>query len=281
MATTLSLNGIEAVIGLLTGLLVGASSIGSGSVVTPLLLLLTRVPTGTVIGTSLALAAGTKLFGYVAHRRLGHIHHGLGAAVIAGTVPGSAVAALLVAGLGRTALPVIPARQAVGVLLVLLSGLLFLARRSSGLRAQEAAPVRIAARTTPVRGKLALVTGAAVSLVVTLTSIGSGGLLMLAFLLWRPALGFSRTTGQKAESLPLCSLVGTATFCGLVATLLGTLAHLALNNISGRLLAQLAAGSVPGVVLGARLSRKIPEHYYTAGVAGLNLLLGLRLAWAG
>jgi len=275
-------NGIGAVIiGLLTGFLVGASAIGSGSLVTPLLLLLTPVPTGTAIGTSLALAAGTKLFGYVAHHRMGHIHHRLGAMVIAGALPGTAAAALLLAGLRRSTLAAIPARQAVGVLLVLLAGLLLLAPRCGRLFAQKGPAARARTRGTTMPGTAALLTGAAVSLVVTLTSIGSGGLLMLCFLLWRPVPGSSRMSEQEAGRLPLCSLVGTATLCGLVATLFGTLAHIALDNINGRLLAELASGSLPGVLLGARLSRRIPEGYYTAGIAGLNLLLGLRLAWAG
>ncbi len=261
------MNGFEVVIGLLTGMLVGASAVGSGSLVTPLLLLLTSVPAGAAVGTSLALAAGTKLVGYLAHRQMGHVNLGLGKWLIAGALPGAAVAALLLIGLRGMALPAGQARHLLGALLVVLAIQLLATCRRSNLLAAESLPVEpLRSSRTDLRGR-ALLVGAAVSLVVTLTSVGSGGLLMLALLLWRPVW--------------LRELVGTATWYGLVATLLGTLAHLAIHNVDPVLLGKLAAGSVPGVLLGARLTRLIPERYYQAGIGSLNLALGLRLVLAG
>lgn len=260
------------VIGLLTGALVGASSIGSGSLVTPLLLLFTTVPAGSAIGTSLALASGTKLVGYLAHRRMGHIDHRLGLWLILGAIPGTLVAGLGLAALRQFALPPSSMRHFVGLLLVVLALALFVVQYRCTRAGQSGAdPLP---RKTRVEPHHALIVGAAISLVVTLTSIGSGGLLMMALLLWRPVA----PAGSRA---PLCGLVGTAILYGLVATMLGAGAHLALSNIDGRLLLQLAAGTVPGVLLGAQMSRLIPERYYQTGVAGLNLVLGLRLALAG
>jgi uncharacterized membrane protein YfcA len=267
------MNGIGVLIGLVSGTVVGASAIGSGSLVIPLLLLFTPASAGTVVGTSVALATVTKLAGYLSHRRLGNVHLGLGRWLILGAVPGTAAAALLLSRVQDVVLVNGQARQLFGLLLIALALVLLAATaRPFSLaapqppRQEPASPA--SSEPEPVGRDMrvfALLVGAAISFTVTLTSIGSGGLLMLALLLWRPAW--------------LGQLVGTAIFYGLIATLFGTVAHLALGNIDPYLLAPLAAGSIPGVLFGSRLTRRIPEVYYQTGIAALNLALGLRLAW--
>lgn len=259
------MTGVGVVIGLLTGTLVGASAIGSGSLVLSLLLLLTPIPAATAVGTCLALATGTKLVGYLTHRQMGHVNLGLGKWLIAGAVPGAIVAATVLLALRDAAISPVRTRQAVGVLLALMAVALLLAP----LLIREAK----SSGSVPTRGR-ALLIGAGVALVVGVTAIGSGGLLMLALLLWRQNSSASEGTERSHPEL-----VGTTIFYGLAATLLGALAHLAVQNVDMSLLAQLAAGSVPGVLIGTRLTRLIPERFYQLGVAGLNLVLGLRLAW--
>ena len=265
------MNGIGVLIGLVSGTVVGASAIGSGSLVIPLLLLFTPASAGTVVGTSVALATVTKLAGYLSHRRLGNVHLGLGRWLILGAVPGTAAAALLLSRVQDVVLVNGQARQLFGLLLIMLALVLLAATARPFSLATPGPPSEQPASEQPEPvGRdmrvFALLVGAAISFAVTLTSIGSGGLLMLALLLWRPAW--------------LGQLVGTATFYGLIATLFGTVAHLALGNIDLYLLAPLAAGSIPGVLFGSRLTRRIPEVYYQAGIAALTLALGLRLAWA-
>ena len=265
------MNGIGVLIGLVSGTVVGASAIGSGSLVIPLLLLFTPASAGTVVGTSVALATVTKLAGYLSHRRLGNVHLGLGRWLILGAVPGTAAAALLLSRVQDVVLVNGQARQLFGLLLIMLALVLLAATARPFSLATPGPPSEQPASEQPEPvGRdmrvFALLVGAAISFAVTLTSIGSGGLLMLALLLWRPAW--------------LGQLVGTATFYGLIATLFGTMAHLALGNIDLYLLAPLAAGSIPGVLFGSRLTRRIPEVYYQTGIAALTLALGLRLAWA-
>lgn len=264
---------IPVLIGLLTGTLVGASAIGSGSLVTPLLLLLTPVPAGAAIGTSLALASLTKLAGFAAHRQQGNVHGGLSAWLIAGALPGAVLAGLLLER-WQQAVSAAQMRSVVGVLLMALALVLLLASARSVSASAEASEEEPGAPAPlPGRTRLqAFVVGGVVALVVTLTSVGSGGLLLLVLLLWTPAC-------TRSASAWLGKLVGTTTVYGLAATLLGGAAHLVMRNVDPALLALLAAGSIPGVLVGSRLTRWIPERYYQAGIGGLNLLLGLRLAW--
>ena len=65
---------MEILIGLITGLLIGLTGTGGGVMLTPLLMLLTPLPTVTIIGTGLLTGAATKLVGAVEHRRLGQVH---------------------------------------------------------------------------------------------------------------------------------------------------------------------------------------------------------------
>ena len=267
------MTGVEVLIGLMTGMLVGASAIGSGSLVTPLLLLWTAVPAPVAIGTSLALATGTKLSGYIAHRHLGHVDFKLGTWLLAGAIPGTIAAVFVLVPLKATLLPSDGGRQIVGLLLMVLAALLFWTpQRQAGSGGDAAVEEQAAPEPSRVIGKRGSLVGALVSFIVTLTSVGSGGLLMLALMLWQPKSGRRYTPG---------SLVGTVTFYGLVVTVLGAGAHVALNHVDFVLLAGLLAGSVPGVLLGARFTRLIPERYYQKGIAGLNLALGLRLALIG
>ena len=149
-------------------------------------------------------------------------------------MPGTVVAVVVLSSLQHVALPGGHARQLFGVLLVVLAIVLLAATTRPASLATPSPPTDEPQGANGTNGDMrawALLVGTAVSFVVTLTSIGSGGLSMLALLLWRPAW-----VGQ---------LVGTATFYGLVAALFGTVAHLALHTIDPYLLAQLAAGSIP------------------------------------
>ncbi len=111
-------------------------------------------------------------------------------------------------------------------------------------------------------GKLAAV-GAIVGFLVAMTSVGSGSLLMIALLVLVP--------------LPLGSLIGTDILFGLVTTALAGSLHWEMGNFNAGLFLLLVAGEVPGVIIGSRLSRRIPERYITWLFSILYFSLGARL----
>jgi uncharacterized membrane protein YfcA len=111
-------------------------------------------------------------------------------------------------------------------------------------------------------GKLAAV-GAIVGFLVAMTSVGSGSLLMIALLVLVP--------------LPLGSLVGTDILFGLVTTALAGSLHWEMGNFNASLFLLLVAGEVPGVIIGSRLTRRIPERYITWLFSILYFSLGARL----
>ena len=76
-------------VGLLTGLLVGMTGMGGGSLMTPILVFLFGIPPSTAIGTDIAHGAAFKTVGAVQHRRMGNVRARLAGWMLVGSVPAS------------------------------------------------------------------------------------------------------------------------------------------------------------------------------------------------
>ncbi len=76
-------------IGLFSGLLVGASSVGSGSVIMLLLLIFVRSSPATLVGTDIIHAVLLTGVAGLAHMRLGNVDAGVVLPLLIGSIPGS------------------------------------------------------------------------------------------------------------------------------------------------------------------------------------------------
>ena len=76
-------------LGLLTGVLVGMTGMGGGSLMTPLLVFLFGVPPSTAIGTDIAHGAAFKSVSAVQHRRMGNVRARLAGWMLLGSAPAS------------------------------------------------------------------------------------------------------------------------------------------------------------------------------------------------
>ncbi|HET8587791.1 MAG TPA: sulfite exporter TauE/SafE family protein, partial [Candidatus Limnocylindria bacterium] len=77
--------------GLGVGLLVGATGMGGGSLMTPLLILAFGINPVVAVGTDLAYAAVTKTVGGWRHLRAGTVHMGLAVWLAVGSCPGALI----------------------------------------------------------------------------------------------------------------------------------------------------------------------------------------------
>ena len=77
--------------GLLTGLLVGMTGMGGGSLMTPILVFIFGIPPSTAIGTDIAHGAVFKTVGAAQHRRMGNVRARLAGWMLVGSVPASLV----------------------------------------------------------------------------------------------------------------------------------------------------------------------------------------------
>ena len=89
--------------------------------------------------------------------------------------------------------------------------------------------------------------GALLGVLVSLSSIGAGAIGATLIMLLYPRLGSHRIVGTDiAHAVPL--------------TLVAGIGHATLGHIDWSLLGALLFGSIPGIWLGARLTRRMPER---------------------
>jgi hypothetical protein len=94
-----------------------------------------------------------------------------------------------------------------------------------------------------------------------LTSIGSGSL-TTAFL--------SAGTDEEGQKI-----VGTVVVHTMILTLAAGAAHLAMGQVDPGLTLSLLAGSIPGVILGSRVTLKVPEPLLREALASILLILSI------
>jgi uncharacterized protein len=110
---------------------------------------------------------------------------------------------------------------------------------------------------------IAVVLGAAGGYIVGLTSVGSGTFFALIMLLVFP--------------LTAAKIVGTDIFHAAALLWVAGLAHLLHGNVDLGAMSWLLLGSIPGILLGSRLTVRLPERSLRVGLATVLLASGVRL----
>ena len=243
-------------IGFIVGILVGATSTGGGALLTPALVLVARVPPSIAIGSDVLIAAGMKLVGggFYALRR--EVHWQTVARLAAGSLPGAAVGIAILNRLPGDQLDLWLTR-ALGCVLIAAGTALFLRVRFAD---------RFHPRRMPPAGAtvgLGFLTG----VLVSMTSVGSGSLLLCVLALGYPLA--ARTS------------VGTDLVHALVLSSAATVGHAAAGRVDVALAGAVLVGGIPGVLAGARLATAVPERPLRAGLAVVLFVLGVQLAVFG
>jgi uncharacterized membrane protein YfcA len=108
------------------------------------------------------------------------------------------------------------------------------------------------------------VVGAIVGFLVGLTSVGSGTLVIVSLLFL-----FPRWQSKQ--------FVGTDVFHAALLVSAASLAQFAVGNVNVPMMLSLLLGSVPGVLLGSRLTLRFPEQMLRLSLASVLLLSGAKL----
>ncbi|MGH3065755.1 MAG: sulfite exporter TauE/SafE family protein [Gaiellaceae bacterium] len=247
-------------VGLFTGVLVGMTGMGGGSLMTPLLVFLFGVPPTTAIGTDIAHGAAFKTVSAVHHRRMGNVRARLAGWMLIGSAPMSVLGVWV--GVQLTERYGDDIESTMGQ--VLGAALLF---GAAGLIAKSV--IRTQAVGKPRwrlnrRDKIAaVVIGVFGGFIVGLTSVGSGVFFGLTLLVIFP---------MRAHRV-----VGTDIFHAAALLYVAGAAHWAAGNIDFGILFWLLLGSIPGVLFGGRLTVAIPEHWLRLLLAGVLGLAGIKL----
>ena len=249
--------------GFVVGVVVGFTGVGGGALMTPLLVLLFGVAPQTAVGTDLLFAAVTKSFGGWVHGTRGSIDWVVLRRLAAGSVPAAA--------LTLVALNYLPdQRQAAALLLPALGVALALTSVAMVFQPSLHRLGQKLRTTTPDRFKraqpgLTVIAGAILGFLVTLTSVGAGalGVVMLVYL--------------YPYRLTPAKLVGTDIAHAIPLTLVAGLGHWHLGNVDFALLGMLLVGSIPGIIVGSRLSVGVNHVYVRRAIAIMLAIIGAKI----
>ena len=124
--------------------------------------------------------------------------------------------------------------------------------------------LRMEARLERRRAALTVAAGALLGLLVTLSSVGAGAIGSAMLLFLRPRLPARRLVGSDiAHAVPL--------------TLAAATGHALLGHVDWSLVGFLLLGSVPGIWLGAQLTRFLPDTLTRIGTAAALVLAAARV----
>lgn len=262
--------------GALVGFVVGATGVGGGSLMTPLLTLGFGVPAQVAVGTDLLFAAITKSGGAWAHARRGNVEWSITGWLVAGSLPATLLTLAAVHALQPdAALFAAIVRRTLGFALLATASALLLKEQIQAFGARFAArgERRSALAAVTVIGYLptgpartarppaTMATGAAIGTLVTLTSVGAGVIGVVALFFLYPLLPARQIVGADiAHAVPLTAAAG--------------LGHAALGTVDWSLLGWLLIGSLPAIHVGAALAHRLPERR-------LRLLLSTMLVGIG
>jgi hypothetical protein len=252
--------------GFAVGLIVGLTGVGGGSLMTPVLIFFFGIKPHLAIGTDLLFAAFTKMGGTVSMARQRLVPWRVVGQLCAGSIPAAILALWALKELGPAsaqAQRIMTTTLGFALLLTAAATLYKVVAFSRQRQAAEQALRQANAEqaTRPRHWSLPVLLGAVIGTLVTFTSVGAGAIGVTVLLLVYPLLPLPRIIGADiAYAVPL--------------TLVAGLGHASLGSVDWGLLAQLLAGSLPGIWLGSRLVTRTPERL-------IRSALSILLAWAG
>lgn len=248
-------------LGLFVGFLTGLTGMGGGALMTPALIFLGLARPSLAVGTDLVWNALTRGVGSIVHIRQRTVDNSIVKRLAIGSIPGALVGLGLLALLRHRGVH----NEDKLVVLVLGSALVCVAL-GLYVRTFLGARLPLPGQEYLSRGPwwLTSVVGLVVGFLVSITSVGSGSLIVAALVFIYP-------------HTPLKRLVGSDIFHGLFLVGVSAIGHAGLGTINVKLLGGLLIGSVPGVWIGSKLSARFPETILRPVLATTLLYLGLKL----
>ena len=268
------------IVGLFIGFLVGLTGMGGGSLLAPIMILVFRIPPVWAVGTDIAYSTVTKALGSVVHIRQKNVNFKVALWLACGSVPATFLSVSLVQYIRKHYGTVVNGiiLHTLGFTLLLVAVLLVLKplimhrldqkRIETQKQAASKCEMDLTKRSNHwekwYRPLVTALVGAFVGFLVGLTSVGSGTLIIVSM-----AFLFPRLTAKE--------LVGTDIFQAFMLLAAGAIAYLSAGTINWPIVGMLLIGSLPGVFLGSKLSKFIPDRYMRPVLATVLVISGLKL----
>jgi uncharacterized membrane protein YfcA len=261
MNAILSLQPYYSIAGFAVGLLVGLTGVGGGSLMTPILIVLFGVHPATAVGTDLLYAAATKTAGSLVHGYNRTVDWRVVRRLASGSVPMTVLTiwALSYVNINGTAARDLIAGVLTIALFVTALTLVFRDR----ILARYA--VRVGGLSPQQVDVLTVAVGAALGVLVSISSVGAGAIGVTALILLYPHLPTARIVGSDiAHAVPL--------------TLAAGIGHWWLGSINLDLLIPLLLGSVPGILIGSHTAARVPEKALRLLLAATLIMVAAKLS---
>lgn len=254
---------IQIAIGALVGFMIGLTGLGSGSMLTPLLILFGSMAPATAVGTSLIFSVVTKGWGGWNFYRRGMVNMEIVRDLCIGGIPGTVLGAFIVRYLGIRRPDVMDAylMRSIGLALMLVAFIMMLRLLPEKFRP------RVVDREFQLhpglRRGLVIVSGFIVAACVTVTSIGAGAAMVpIMVLCYRLEAG---------------TLVGSNVFTSAVLAFIAAIPHAGLGHVAWSAVGFLLVGSIPALWCASQLHGRVPR-YIPEGIIAVALLgMGLRI----
>ena len=249
---------VKVLVGTVVGVLVGLTGLGSGVILLPVLIFGFGVQPIVAVGSDATFSVLTKLGAGFLHWRERTVNWRLVGCLACGSIPGAFAGVLLLARLhavyGNGVNDIL--RSIVGVLLVVIPLVLF----TQGMF------------TKPVLARYQLMPG---------SRIGAGLIgLFAGFLVGLSSVGSGTVVLVLLVPLIRCSpaiLVGTDIVHAVILTGFTALLYLRLGTVDFGLVMPLLVGSIPGALIGVRLSTQLPSLWLKRVLCVVLLASGVRM----
>lgn len=244
--------------GLFVGAAVGATGVGGGSLMTPILIVFYGISPAMAVGTDLLYASLSKAFGVTLHGKNGSVDWAIVAWLSAGSVPATLVTLYLLDGVGHTAgLDRLIKLTLSGAIIVTALFTLFQGIINSRLRLD-----RVRRELAPnLQHGLTLAAGLLIGCVVTISSVGAGAIGMMLLLLLYP------------KHAPI-RIVGSDLAHAVLITALAGIGHARLGSVDYSMLLWLLVGALPGIWIGSRVGFRLDPKTLKRAIAGILIVVG-------
>jgi len=239
--------------GVLVGLLVGFTAIGTALVGIPGLIVLFGMPPVLAVGTIAAAGFIMMLSGAMQHYRHGNVVPSVALAFVVTSVPAAYLTARFAADIDA----VFPLENTLAIVIVISVIVLF--HRYVILR-PEPRVLELPRWKLYLAPVLGLILGA----LMGATSI-SGSIIVIAFIM--------------LLKLPSPEAVGTTTAVSMISLAVATVAHVSQANVDPAALAGLIPGMALGAALGARNVKRVPRQLLRIAILVILLVAAVVILW--
>lgn len=250
----------------LVGIIVGLTGVGGASLITPMLIFVFQVPPAIAVSSDVVAATLMKVIGGFKHWKQKTLDLQVVKWLALGSVPGSLAGVGLLYLIKRTGIlnldDILLRAIGVMIMLVTLSALAQLLLKTFAPTWKLPEPPKFDLETKSGR-VLTLCVGAVLGCMVGLTSVSSGSMFALVL------IAFFRLDSPK--------FVGTDISQAAILLFFTSLGHLSLGTVDWSLVVPIWLGTVPGVLIGAKLCKLIPQQTLRLIIYAILVTVGWKL----